>query len=104
MTGHMKKTSSSLMAPPILSALFWIIGVGLALVAVNLSVFYNGSWGTIRAQGSGIIPPAPQDPGPPIGYENFAAPGVLVPVTTTEAGQQVNSVEWMGRNGGEPSL
>jgi hypothetical protein len=49
-------------------------------------------------------PPAPQDAGPKIGYENFIAPGVLVPVTTTEAGQQVNSVEYMGRNAGEPSV
>ena len=49
-------------------------------------------------------PPAPQDPGPKIGYENFAAPGVLTPVTTTEAGQQVHSVEYMGRNAGEPSI
>ena len=49
-------------------------------------------------------PPAPQDTGPKIGYENFAAPGVLVPVTTTEAGQQVHSVEYMGRNAGEPSI
>jgi hypothetical protein len=37
-------------------------------------------------------PPAPQDIGPKIGYENFIAPGVLVPVTTSEAGQQVHSV------------
>ena len=50
------------------------------------------------------VTPAPQDPGPPVGYENFQAPGVLVPVTTTEAGQQVHSVEWMGRNAGEPSI
>ncbi|MFN2532106.1 MAG: sialidase family protein [Pyrinomonadaceae bacterium] len=49
-------------------------------------------------------PPAPEDPGAKIGYENFAAPGVLVPVTTTEAGQQVHSVEYMGRNAGEPSV
>jgi hypothetical protein len=49
-------------------------------------------------------PPAPQDPGPKVGYENFAAPGLLVPVTTTEAGQQVKSVEYMGRNAGEPSV
>src|SRR5436190_5129545 len=48
--------------------------------------------------------PAPQDNGPKIGYENFAVPGVLVPVKTTSAGQQVNSVEYMGRNGGEPSV
>ena len=49
-------------------------------------------------------PPAPQDAGPKSGYENFTAPGVLVPVTTTEAGQQVHSVEYMGRNAGEPSV
>jgi Fibronectin type III domain len=49
-------------------------------------------------------PPAPQDTGPKIGYENFTAPGVLVPVTTTSAGQQVHSVEYMGRNAGEPSV
>jgi hypothetical protein len=52
----------------------------------------------------GSIPPAAQDTGPKIGFENFSAPGVLVPVTTTEAGQQVNSVEYMGRNAGEPSI
>jgi hypothetical protein len=52
----------------------------------------------------GPIPPAAQDTGPKIGFENFSAPGVLVPVTTTEAGQQVNSVEYMGRNAGEPSI
>src|SRR5438067_13655112 len=45
--------------------------------------------------------PAPQDSGPKIGYENFPAPGVLVPVRTSEGGQQPNSVEWMGRNAGE---
>jgi hypothetical protein len=49
-------------------------------------------------------PPAPQDTGPKIGYENFIAPGVLVPARTSEGGQQPNSVEWMGRNAGEPSL
>jgi hypothetical protein len=49
-------------------------------------------------------PPAPQDAGPKIGYENFTAPGVLVPVTVTSAGQQPHSVEYMGRNGGEPSV
>jgi hypothetical protein len=57
--------------------------------------------GTIRAQ---VAPPAPQDTGPKIGYENFAAPGVLVPAKTSEGGQQPNSVEWMGRNAGEPSV
>ena len=50
------------------------------------------------------LPPAPKDAGPRIGYENFTAPGVLVPVNTTEAGQQIRSVEYMGRNAGEPSI
>jgi hypothetical protein len=49
-------------------------------------------------------PPAPQDTGPKIGYENFPAPGVTTVVHTTEAGQQVNTVEYMGRNAGEPSV
>ncbi len=49
-------------------------------------------------------PSAPQDTGPKIGYENFTVPGVLVPVTVTSAGQQPHSVEYMGRNGGEPSV
>src|SRR5438309_3614525 len=52
----------------------------------------------------GSIPAAVPDSGPQIGFENFIAPGVLVPVTTTSAGGQVNSVEWMGRNAGEPSI
>jgi hypothetical protein len=52
----------------------------------------------------GPIPQAPQDTGPKIGFENFSAPGVLVPTTTTSAGLQVNSVEYMGRNAGEPSI
>src|SRR5207245_1431863 len=52
----------------------------------------------------GSIPSAAQDTGPKLGFENFSAPGVLVPVTITEAGQQANSVEYMGRNAGEPSI
>src|SRR3984893_15735115 len=52
----------------------------------------------------GPIPPAAQDTGPKVGFENYSAPGVLVPVTFTEAGQQANSVEYMGRNAGEPSI
>jgi hypothetical protein len=52
----------------------------------------------------GAIPPAAQDTGPKPGFENFTAPGKLIPVTTTSAGLQVNSVEYMGRNSGEPSI
>jgi hypothetical protein len=46
-------------------------------------------------------PPAPQDMGPKIGYENFEAPGELTQVTSTTGGL---TVEYMGRNAGEPSI
>ncbi len=72
----------------------------LVVCAINLALFSNGASGNLQAQ----IPPASPDPGPKIGYENFLAPGVLVPVRTTEAGQQPDSVEYMGRNAGEPSV
>lgn len=51
-----------------------------------------------------IIPIANQDTGPKIGFENFTAPGVLTPTLVTSAGQQPNSVEYMGRGAGEPSI
>jgi hypothetical protein len=38
-------------------------------------------------------PPAPQDTGPKIGYENFEAPGILTPGTATSSG--VFTVEYM---------
>src|SRR6185503_13038125 len=73
---------------------------------------YNGTFTTDNSGPAGGAPPpktldvpdAPQDNGPKIGFENFSAPGVLTPVKTTEAGQQPNSVEYMGRNAGEPSI
>jgi hypothetical protein len=89
----MKINSSSLAARTTTSALLLFIGVSLVVIAT----------GNLHAQGVGI-PPAPQDTGAKIGYENFTVPGALVPVTTTSAGQQVHSVEYMGRNGGEPSV
>ena len=45
-------------------------------------------------------PAATPDTGPKLGYENFEAPGVLTPVTTTTGPQ----VEYMGRGAGEPSI
>src|SRR6266404_2558221 len=99
----MKKTSSSLAGRTILSISFLIAGIAFVVFAVNINVFHDGPSGALRAQGSGILP-APQDLGPKVGYENFTAPGVLTPVKTSEAGQQVNSVEYMGRNAGEPSV
>lgn len=73
---------------------------------------YNGTFTTDNTAPAGGAPPpkifdvpdAALDNGAKIGFENFAAPGVLVQVKTTEAGQQPNSVEYMGRNAGEPSL
>jgi len=51
-----------------------------------------------------VIPAARPDTGPKIGFENFTAPGVLVPTLITSAGQQPNSVEYQGRSAGEPSI
>ncbi|MFS8084754.1 MAG: hypothetical protein ACMG6H_03925, partial [Acidobacteriota bacterium] len=51
-----------------------------------------------------LIPAASQDTGPKIGFENFIAPGVLTPTLITSAGQQPNSVEYLGRSAGEPSI
>ncbi len=45
-------------------------------------------------------PTAPPDNGPKVGYENFEAPGVLTPVTTTTG----PTMEYMGRGAGEPSI
>src|ERR1700736_4188372 len=50
----------------------------------------------------GALPPAPQDSGPKVGYENFEAPGVLTPVIVTSSGGA--TVEYMGRGAGEPSI
>ena len=47
-------------------------------------------------------PPAPQDTGAKIGYENFEAPGVLTQVTQSSSGGL--TVEYMGRGAGEPSV
>jgi hypothetical protein len=47
-------------------------------------------------------PPAPQDNGPKIGYENFEAPGILVPGSATSSG--AITVEYQGRGAGEPSV
>lgn len=47
-------------------------------------------------------PTATADTGPKVGYENFEAPGVLTPVTSTNSGG--NTVEYLGRGAGEPSL
>lgn len=60
--------------------------------------------GNVSAVSSTPIPapPAPQDNGPKVGYENFEAPGVLTQVTGTSNGGL--TVEYLGRNAGEPSV
>src|SRR6266404_1120471 len=103
----MKTYSSSTTARTAVGALFLVFSVFLVVFAVNINVFNDGVSGTLRAQATPTptpIPIAPKDTGAKIGYENFIAPGVLTPVKTTEAGQQVNSVEYLGRNAGEPSV
>jgi hypothetical protein len=50
----------------------------------------------------GALPPAPQDSGAKVGYENFEVPGLLTPVTVTSSGGK--TVEYMGRGAGEPSV
>ena len=45
-------------------------------------------------------PAAPADSGPKVGYENFEAPGILTPVTTTTG----PTVEFLARGAGEPSI
>ena len=101
----MKKHATSTTGRTALGALFLVLSVGLVILAVNSSVLNDGVSGNLQAQGGPTpIPAAPKDTGPKIGYENFTAPGVLTPVKTTEAGQQANSVEFLGRNAGEPSV
>jgi hypothetical protein len=73
---------------------------------------YNGTFTTDNTAPAGGAPPpktfnvapAALDNGAKIGFENFPAPGVLTQVKTTEAGQQPNSFEYLGRNAGEPSI
>ena len=62
---------------------------------------YNGI-ATAVPETPAAPPPAPQDTGPKIGYENFEAPGILTPGTATSSG--VFTVEYMGRGAGEPSI
>jgi hypothetical protein len=53
---------------------------------------------------SGTPAPAPQDTGPKIGYEIFQPPGVLVDVTSSSQGPSAATVEYLGRDAGEPSI
>jgi hypothetical protein len=48
------------------------------------------------------IQAAPQDTGPKVGFENFEAPGMLVPASALSSGGV--TVEYLGRGAGEPSI
>jgi len=66
---------------------------------------YSGSAAAVPVnQGSGLIPPAPQDTGPKIGFENFEAPGTLINVTSSSQGPSGATVEYLAHDAGEPSI
>src|SRR5437773_2910476 len=66
---------------------------------------YSGSASAISTSaGSGLIPAAPQDTGPKIGFENFEAPGTLVQVASSSQGPTAHTVEYLGHDAGEPSI
>jgi hypothetical protein len=62
---------------------------------------YHGS-ATAVSTATTSIAAAPQDTGPKVGFENFEAPGVLVPASALSSGGI--TVEYLGRGAGEPSV
>jgi hypothetical protein len=86
----MNKNFFSLSTRTAIRASFAVSSVALIFLAVNT--------------GQAVIPPAPQDPGPKLGFENFEGPGVLTTVVTSSQGQPVNTVEYMAHDAGEPSI
>jgi hypothetical protein len=62
---------------------------------------YHGA-ASVVAETPASPPPAPQDAGPKVGFQNYEAPGVLTNVTQTSSGGA--TVEYMGRGAGEPSV
>ena len=66
---------------------------------------YAGSASAISSStASALIPTAPPDTGPKIGFENFEAPGTLVQVADSSQGPTAHTVEYMGHDAGEPSI
>src|SRR6266478_8262188 len=66
---------------------------------------YSGSASPISSSTApALVPTAPQDTGPKIGFQNFEAPGILVPVTDSSQGPTLHTVEYMGHDSGEPSV
>ncbi len=62
---------------------------------------YHGSATPVSTTATSIQA-APQDTGPKVGFENFEAPGVLVPASALSSGGV--TVEYLGRGAGEPSV
>jgi hypothetical protein len=66
---------------------------------------YSGSASPISSSTApALIPTAPQDTGPKIGFQNFSAPGTLVQVASSSQGPTAHTVEYMGHDAGEPSV
>src|SRR5213595_1939963 len=66
---------------------------------------YSGSATPVSASaGSTLPPPARLDKGPKIGFQNFEAPGTLIPVTDSSQGPTVHTVEYIAHDAGEPSI
>src|SRR5437868_1227345 len=66
---------------------------------------YSGSASAISSSTApALIPPAPQDTGPKIGFQNFEAPGTLVQVASSSQGPTAHTVEYLGHDAGEPSI
>src|SRR6266700_4442616 len=66
---------------------------------------YSGSASAISSSTtSALIPSAPQDTGPKIGFQTFSAPGTLVQVASSSQGPTAHTVEYMGHDAGEPSI
>ncbi|HST31393.1 MAG TPA: sialidase family protein, partial [Chthoniobacterales bacterium] len=62
---------------------------------------YSGSATPVSTTATSITA-APQDTGPKVGFENFEAPGTLVPASALSSGGV--TVEYLGRGAGEPSV
>jgi hypothetical protein len=86
--------------------------VGTGVFSVHVVYFsatsanqYSGTAEAIDAgSSSGLIPPAPPDTGPKLGFENFEAPGTLLNVTSSSQGPSVATVEYLAHDAGEPSI
>jgi hypothetical protein len=79
--------------------------VYFTVLAPNVTGQYTGTATVVAgAPPTGTPPPAPQDTGPKVGYENFEPPGTLINVTSSSQGPSAATVEYLGRDAGEPSI